>query len=297
MLPRLLCAVTLFAAGSLPGLLAQDAGAQKDSGRVAPTRIHVIGASVSGGFEDGPMWGGKVQGDSVPLVKVLKKWSDGEVKVSSHPAMQMWALWENPVALGKKQIDLAKRKKADLIVAIDFPFWFAYGQIRGEERAARFALQDKCFEYLKSLDVPVIIGDLPEMKGAVVRMLKPWYIPKPPLLMELDARLKKFADENPKITQVSFAKLVKQMKVGGLELPLADGLLKTAPYALLQPDRLHATRLGVAVMASNIQGALRAHFPEKHALRAQEWSFEEFVDAAKADVELDTLKEQAAAKK
>ena len=243
------------------------------------------------------MWGGKVQGDSVPLVKVLKKWSDGEVKVSSHPAMQMWALYESPVGLGKKQIDLAKRKKADLIVAIDFPFWFAYGTVRGEERAARFALQDKCFEYLKSLDVPVIIGDLPEMKGAVVRMLKPWHIPKDSLLKELNARLKKFADENAKVTQVSFAKLVKQMKVEGLSLPLADGPLKTVPGALLQPDRLHTTRLGVAVMAMTIQDTLRAHFPKEHALQAQKWSFEQFVEAAKADVELDTLKEQATAKK
>ncbi|HEB53472.1 MAG TPA: hypothetical protein ENI87_09485, partial [bacterium] len=48
-------------------LLAAPQVAQQE----APARIHVIGASVSGGFEDGPLFGAEEQGDSIPLQKLL----------------------------------------------------------------------------------------------------------------------------------------------------------------------------------------------------------------------------------
>ena len=70
--------LALFAAMLAPRLSAQDAA-------VAPERIHIIGASVSGGFVDGPLFGAEEKGDSVSLHRVLKKWCDGEVKVTTHP--------------------------------------------------------------------------------------------------------------------------------------------------------------------------------------------------------------------
>lgn len=267
----------------------------------APKHIHIIGASVSGGFEDGPLFGAKESGDSVSMHHMLKKWSDGEVKVTTHPAMEMCYTFSNPLKIGKKQIDGCKKRKADMVVAVDFPFWFAYGYVGKPELAERMKRLETCLDYLKGLGVPVIIGDLPNMKGASRRMVNPRQIPSEEMLVQLNARLQKFATENDKITIVPMSHIVKQLKHEGVALPLQAGALKTAPCALLQGDQLHATRLGMALLTYQLQDTLRKHFPKKHALHEQKWTFDAFVAAAGADEELDELREavkqQPAAKK
>ena len=267
------------------------------SAQEAPKHIHIIGASVSGGFEDGPLFGAKKQGDSVSLQHMLKKWSDGEIKVTSHPQLEMWYLFNDPIKTGKKEIELAKKKKADMVVAVDFPFWFGYGYVSGDKTKARLARLETGLGYLKELNVPVVIGDFPNMKGAQIRMLKPRQIPTEATLKLLNDRLAKFAADNKNVTLVPMAQIVKALKDDGVELPLQDGKVKTGPGALLQEDQLHATRLGMALMTFELQATLRAHFPKKHALHEQVWSFEEFAEAAGADGELEALVDEAKAKK
>ena len=265
--------------------------------QVAPKHIHVIGASVSAGFEDGPFAGAKVAGDSIPLQKVLKSWSGGVVKVTTHPMLEMCYTFSDPVKIGKKQIDRAKVKKADMVVAVDFPFWFAYGYVRGDEAKARLGRLEQCLTLLASLDVPVIIGDLPNMKGAALRMLKPRQIPSEELLAKLNARMAKFAADNEKVTIVPISNIVKQLKVDGVKLPFEDGGLQTAPGALLQEDQLHVTRIGMALLTYQLQATLRAHFPAGHVLHEQEWTFDEFAAAVSADDELQMLREAGQQKK
>ncbi|MCK5943966.1 MAG: hypothetical protein KAI24_18420 [Planctomycetes bacterium] len=277
--------------------LAAPSVAQQDPAEVAaPRRVHIVGASVSGGFKDGPLFGAKEPGDSVTLHRMLKRWCADEAKVTTHPPLEMWNLFRDPVGIGKKQIALARRRQADLLVAVDFPFWFAYGYVRGDAAKARAARLARGLELLDELRVPVVVGDLPDMRGAAVRMLKPRQIPKPEVLAQLNAQLKRWADEREHVTLVPLAGLVDELKVAGVELPLAGGPLRTAPAALLQEDRLHATRLGVALLTFRLQDALRSQFPDGHALRQQQWPFERFVEAAAAEVELESLQERARAK-
>lgn len=291
-------AALLVAVASAPVLHAQDAAAQdaavQNAPAQAPKHIHIVGASVSGGFEDGPLFGAKTNGDSVAMLHMLKKWADGEVKVTSHPKMEMWYLFSNPLKIGRKQIDLAKKKQPDMVVAVDFLFWFSYGYMSGSDKQkARLERLEQGIEMLKELNVPIVIGDLPNMKGAKIRMLKPRQIPTEESLKLLNARLKKFADEDKNVTLVPMAKIVKALKVDGVELPLKAGGVKTGPGALLQEDQLHATRLGMALLSYQLQDTLRAHFPKAHVLHKQQWTFDEFVDAAGADIELENLIEGA----
>jgi len=65
--------------------------------------------------------------------------------------------------------------------------------------------------------------------------------------------------------------------------------VKTPPGALLQEDRLHATRLGMAFLGHAIQEDLRRSFPDDHALRARQWTFEQFVVAAGAESDLEVV--------
>jgi hypothetical protein len=256
--------------------------------QAAPKRIHIIGASVSGGFEDGPLFGAKEAGDSVSMHHVLKRWCDGEVKVSTHPPMEMCYTFNDPLKIGKKQIDGCKKRKADMVVAVDFPFWFAYGYAFSPK--SRLERLEVCIDYLDGLGVPVVIGDLPNMKGAARRMLNPRQIPSEESLVKLNARLQKFAADNDKITMVPMSNIVKQLKLDGVVLPLKSGGLRTPPGALLQGDQLHTTRLGVALLVYRIQDALRGRFPKDHVLHQRKWTFDEFVEAADAEDELEDLR-------
>jgi hypothetical protein len=142
---------------------------------------------------------------------------------------------------------------------------------------------------LAALEVPVLLGDLPDMQGADPRMLRPAQIPSPSVLKQLNEQLAAFAGKHPNVRLVRLADLVKTMKHEGAVLPLRGGGVRTAPGALLQADRLHATRLGMALVGHVLQEPLRAALPAEHPLRAQEWTFEQFVEAAGAEADLEAV--------
>ncbi|MCB9877291.1 MAG: hypothetical protein H6835_06775 [Planctomycetes bacterium] len=256
----------------------------------APERIHIIGASVSGGFEDGPLFGAEKQGDSVPLQQLLKKWCGEHCRVTTHAPMEMWKLFEDPLGVGDKEVVMARRRKPDVVLAIDFLFWFSYGYVRGDEAEARAALLQQGLALLNQLEVPLVIGDLPDMKGAATRMLSPRQVPSAEQLRQLNATIAAFDRERDDVTTLPLAAFVSEMRDKGVVLPLAAGPLQLAPLALQQEDRLHATRLGMAVLGFRMQDTLRSLFPEGHALHDQQWTFEQWVEAAGADGELELLR-------
>jgi hypothetical protein len=141
--------------------------------------------------------------------------------------------------------------------------------------------------------MPVLLGDLPDMQGAAKRMLPPAQIPSPEVLAELNKKLRAFVAAHKNMRLVPLSTFVATMKGKEATLPLADGPMPLAPGALLQEDRLHATRLGMALLGYTLQDPLRELFPADHALSKQKWTFAEFVEAAGAEGELQVLKEAA----
>lgn len=263
-----------------------------------PLRVHVIGASVSGGFRDGPQFGAKEQGDTITLHLLLKKWCGEHARASTHNTVEMMAMFMRPDDIGKAQIDGVAKAKADFVTAIDFPFWFAYGHVGGaDEGKAREQHFARGLALLGKLEMPVLVGDLPDMTGAAARMLSPSQIPSGDALKALNGQLTEFVKAHANFHLVPLGALVHTMKIDGATLPLADGALSTPPGALLQGDRLHATRLGMALLGWSIQDELRAVFPKDHPLHAQKWTFEQFVEAAGADEELEALRAAAKAGK
>lgn len=281
-------AVLLSLAACLP---AQDAvaPATKPATKEKPLRVHVIGASVSGGFRDGPMFGAEEQGDSVTLQYVLKKWVGEHARATTHSTVDMLAMFTDPQKFGSEQIKGIAKARPDIVVAFDFPFWFAYGRVAGDEREARKARLAAGLELLAELSVPVLLGDLPDMQGAATRMLSPRQIPGPELLKELNAQIAAFVQQHGNFRVVPLGQMVRTMKVDGAVLPLVGGPRQTEPGALLQGDRLHATRLGMAFLGFSLQEPLRAQFPAAHPLRTQAWTFEQFVEAAGAAAELEAV--------
>jgi len=273
-------------------LSAQDA-APPSATATKTLRVHVIGASVSGGFRDGPAFGAKEPGDSVMLQQVLRAWTGDHARATTHGAPDMLGMFMDPRKHGRAQIDGVLKAAPDVVVAVDFPFWFAYGHVganEADERKARFA---EGLAMLEKLTMPVLVGDLPDMRGAARRMLNEKQIPSPEVLAALNAQLADFVKAHPNFHTVPLGEFVRTMKVDGVSLPLTSGAVKTPPGALLQEDRLHATRLGMAFLGWSIQDPLRAAFPKDHPLHTQKWTFEQFVEAAGAEDELEAVATRA----
>jgi len=295
--PKDSAAVSPEVAAPVPAKEPASAPTKETAVAAKTPRVHIIGASVSGGFKDSPLFGAAETGDTVPLLAVMKRWAGDGARVTSHNPTDMIRMFEDPTKFATDQMTGVQKAAPDFLLAIDFAFWFAYGPVRGDESVARSQKLAAGLAMLDKIEVPVLLGDLPDMRGAARRMLAESWIPSPALLKQLNDQLAAFVRSHENIHLVPLADLVRRMKDDGVPLPLATGPLVAPPGSLQQADRLHATRLGMAYLAYSLQEPLARLFPEGHALRAQRWTFEQFVEAAGADGDLEQLRELVNGKK
>ena len=138
-------------------LAAQDASAATE----IPTppvleRIVVAGASVSGGFGlhrdvGGPLTFGQVLDAAITAPH----------GVVANRADLLFS--RAPDGVGRLMMDSVIAARPTLVVAIDFLFWFGYGDLPEEKRLARL---ERGFALLEELECPVVVTDLPDMSAA-----------------------------------------------------------------------------------------------------------------------------------
>ncbi|MFM7260561.1 MAG: hypothetical protein ACKO3W_08155 [bacterium] len=220
----------------------------------APLRVAVIGASASAGF--GCSWretrdDGDYSG-SFRLADMLKL-ACPDLKIVTTDASSGF-FFLAPVANGAKAAKRARDFKPDCIVALDFLFWYCYGD-DGPEGGALRAESDRLVKLEKGLaelatfDVPVVVGDIPDMSRAVGKMLSARQMPSPDTLAKANERFLAWAKERTNVRVVPLAHMQRQlMEEGALEIG-ADRLVATKNAPLLQRDELHPTPQGLAGLA------------------------------------------------
>lgn len=273
------------------GLLAPLAWAQ-DAASPAPAqpRVVILGASVSAGFRDGPLFGGESGSDTVPLQQALgPRFEAAGAQVSSFAEMLMF---NDPLGSGARQIKRALRAEPDLLVGVDFLFWYGYGPVPRTADAEPFRLGrlEQGLQLLGEFRCPILVGDLPDMTGAAPRMLAPSWIPTAEVLQRMNQRIAAWAAERDHVAVFPLSAEVRIMKEQGVLLQLGDQQIATPPGALLQGDRLHATRLGMAHLAAQLDRALRSHLADDHPLRRPDWDLPRYVEAAGAGPDLEAIR-------
>ena len=193
--------------------------------------IAVAGASASAGF-----------GTSVPLFEALDyalrvPHEVDDVSTSTH--------FMSPVPLGRMQVGVLQNKEPSVVVAVDFLFWFAHGVKSTAQRRADLA---EGLRLLETLDCPVFVGDLPNVHGAATRMISPAQIPSVQLLAELNATIEAWADAHPQVHRLPMAAWMDALR-SGAPVSVAGTMRTLAPDEVLQPDRLHPSTRGQAVLA------------------------------------------------
>jgi lysophospholipase L1-like esterase len=275
-------------------VLAQEASSGKDvAPKPAPLRVTIVGASLSAGFVDGPLAGGNKDNRTTPLKKAVASWLGDGGAVQSRADLLMFT---DPFKLGARQVARAVKDGGDLLVAIDFLFWYAYGYTErndADERKARTERMEQGLAQLAQWSGPLVVADLPDMQGADRRMLSPLQIPKPETLNALNERIAAWAKARPGTQVVPLRTWVDRMKQQGIELPLQGGAVQVPKGGLLQGDRLHPNRLGMAWLLFQLQEPVRALAPKAMVEAMPQWTMDQCIQGVDASLDLADLKAAA----
>lgn len=286
-----------FVRSLFPLLLAVATVAQAKPARaVASPKIAVLGASASQGFELGAFLG---DGDAAKrrIAKTLGREVDGaeftarthsiglaallsELRGAETPAIvdaaDQW-MFLDPKGAATKQLRQAREEKADLVLALDFVFWFGYGNVAAPEPSAAAAARvarleaglGQLAEWLGAgSDVQLVLGDFPDCRDASKEMITDRMRPDADALSLLNATLRAWAKDRANVRIFPLGELLDGMRAGRVA-GSEPGRTMTEAEAL-QFDRLHPTRLGMVVLARELVAFVHKEFPGLHPLATPE---------------------------
>ncbi|MSR69721.1 MAG: hypothetical protein EXS17_05170 [Phycisphaerales bacterium] len=272
-------------------------------------RIAVIGASVSDGF--GVFIRDDVAADDLTAAKsAVRRVPSGvnlsdvlraSVPTAPGPIIHHYAsgfFFSSPGTVGKSEIDRALGAKPTLVLAVDFLFWYVYGTVNADgeimqSEAARVANLEMGLSQLDRVlaaGVPLIIGDLPDMRGAIGKMLSKNQVPAPETLDAVNTRITAWVATRPAVKLLALRTLLTALKAGGT-LEVAGRVWDPATLgALLQNDQLHPTFCGTVIIAAGLIDLARTN----DASALPPFVFEPSLVAARA---LESKQSKAASKK
>ncbi len=228
--------------------------------------VSLVGASVTVGFVYRKILGGESSNASFSVADVLNGlWKENLVV---HQRGDLWT-FRDALASGEKQVTQAANDSPDLVVAIDFLFWFAHKS--GASHDERLERVKKGLALLDIIKVPIIVGDLPNMRGADPRMLAVSAVPSAETLQAVNGLVREFAASRKRVVIFPLAEWMERVRASGYVFELAAGPLKASRDELLQSDLLHASRLGMVAVADKLQplvmNALASKALSKRSLR------------------------------
>ncbi|MBX3744396.1 MAG: hypothetical protein KF833_03735 [Verrucomicrobiae bacterium] len=204
-------------------------------------RVAIVGASLSQGFGAPPGWKAAVVASRrEPLENPIE-----------HTSLFFFV---RPVAHGTALVSKTEVLKPSLVVALDFLFWFGYGNVDAAgapmtSENDRFTLLDRGTALLEQFDCPVVIGDFPDMSAAVGRILAPGQVPQPATLAALNQRLRTWASSRTTIVLVSLAQWMDRIQAGQ-PIRIGEHVFDNDSTAKwLQEDRLHPSPEGLVALA------------------------------------------------
>ncbi len=270
------------------GVRAQEAGGDGTPGSETRTPVvAVLGASVSAGFVDPRPRPDGERNEGIRIRELLPAlWPDREIRIVDQSEM---ATFTNPVAIQEVRVERVLDESPDLVVAIDFPFWFGYGRHRNLE--SRLQQQAEAFAMLESFEVPCFAGDYPDMSSADPGMLPASMIPDRDGIAALNRGFASWVEGAEHVHPVALAAFVAQAREQGLDVRYGDQDLHLTTEHLMQADRLHASPLGAAVLVFKLGERMREVLPEEHPLRPPVPDLRRLVRAADVEWQVDEILE------
>lgn len=225
---------------------AQSAPAQPASTASPVARIVVLGASFSDGFGLDQDVGARTT--FAEVVDAALALEHKPVRSSADALMFL-----DPDKSARTLVESAKAADPTLVVAIDYLFWFGYGEAASDD--ARLQKLERGLKSLEGFRCPVLVGDFADMSLAlqvdpktVVVPLAPQQVPAPAALVKLNERLTQWAADKPNVVIAPCAELMKQLRADEEIRVRGNTWHKGSLEFLLQKDRLHTTLEGSIAM-------------------------------------------------
>lgn len=176
--------------------------------------------------------------------------------------------FESPVRTGSQLVDQALELEPSLVVALDFLFWYGYGEVLDEEdRMARLELG---LAQLERLPCALLVADLPDMRPALRGsspllgggpLLAPAQVPERATLERINARLRAWAAERERVRIVPLFDFLEGLRGGNAFQVAGESVSAEALPGLLQSDLLHPTAAGAALVTLLAMEGLRSLDP------------------------------------
>lgn len=209
-------------------------------------RPAIIGASLSAGF------GGLKLGTAI---------DEAITGVHENIDMSSVFFFKSPYKNGREQLDAALAADATVIFAVDILFWYVYINAGLDTRMA--SLEDG-LRNLERASVPIILGDIPDMRTGQPWMLPPSVIPPPEHLETLNARVEEWALQRLNVHLVPLAEWSAALVADG-ELVIEEGKPPVPAKSLVHADGLHPNPQGVRYMLMQLGPSLVSGFPDTNA--------------------------------
>jgi hypothetical protein len=227
-----------------------------------PLRVAVIGASASAGFGC-VMREKRADGDyalGFRLIDMIRLACPELEIVSSDMSSGFFFL--APLKNGATAATRAADFKPDCVIALDFLFWYCYGDDSPKggaigDEAERLEKLERGLKELERFSVPLLVGDLPDMSPAVGKMLSPAQMPAKDTLAKANARFVEWARGRANVRVVPLADMQRQlMEDRALEIR-GVRLESTNEAPLLQRDELHPAPHGMAGLACAVAAEMK----------------------------------------
>ena len=211
-------------------------GASPAERSAALARVVTAGASVTGGF-----------GVGTDMAHALQAALPGVPEIRTRADLFFFG---DPETMGEKLVSDLREREPTLVVALDFLFWYGYGDsFSGDELAERLERLEQGLRQLERFDCPVVVGDFPDMETAIGRMLREAQVPAPSVLEALNRRTVEWADSRDDVHLLpwsAYREILRELSPGGIR---SKHFELSGPVELLLADRLHPSLEGQAAIA------------------------------------------------
>lgn len=160
----------------------------------------------------------------------------------------------DPQLHGRLYAKAVKDSDPTLVVAIDFLFWFAYGD--GYPEDFRERLFEQGLDLLDGIHCPLLVGDLPDMSPAIHGvgiiggpMIHAGHLPAPATRAKLNARLREWASARKNVHVVPLDEFVTRMRSGQPFELHGNRYDAAACAAMMDTDLLHPRFEGTIALA------------------------------------------------
>lgn len=220
-------------------------------------RVVVIGASASSGFVLSEPFGGT----NTARCR-LNRYLNAAITAPHAPVKNLSSalLFLNPEGFAPMQVEAATNNHPTLVIAVDFLFWFCYGEgATDAERAARF---EEGLKLLEQIPCPLVVGDIPDASSATnTGIISAAQVPSEAARRAANQRLREWAAAHPKVAVMPLAEFMRATKANSAIKIHGQTVPTGKTRALLQRDQLHPNPQGTAVLALGILDVLTLKAP------------------------------------